>query len=96
MHGIAAVLAFDAMTLFAGQVAHEAEPTSVLNVALAHAMHALAGPEKPKSQTHWSLPITETLFAGQERHVPMLVAARLVEKLLLGHALHCEVPGTVL
>lgn len=96
MHGIAAVLAFAAMTLFAGHVAHEAEPTSVLNVALAHAMHALAGPEKPKSHAHWSLPVTETLFAGQERHVLMLVAARLVENLLLGHASHGKLPVTVL
>lgn len=96
MHGIAAVLAFDAMTLFAGHVAHEAEPTSVLNVALAHAMHALGGPEKPKSQAHWSLPITETLFDGQERHVLMLVAARLGEKLFPGHALHGKLPVSVL
>ena len=96
VHGMRDVLAFGAITLLAGHISQVLAPTCVLNVSVPQAVQALAAPEKPTSQAHWSLPVTETLFEGQERHVLMLVAARLAEKLLLGHALHCEVPVTLL
>ena len=90
------MLAFGAITLLAGHVAHAPEPTAILNVSLAHAIHAWEGPKKPASHAHLSLPANETLFEGQERHVLMLVAARLVEKLFPGHAVHGKLPDTVL
>ena len=96
MHGISAVLAFAAMTLLAGHTWHALAPTCVLKVPFTQAAHAVAGPEKPTSHAHWSLPALDTLFAGQDRHALMLVAAKLDEKLLLGHFVHSTLPETVL
>jgi hypothetical protein len=94
VHGIAALLAFAAMMLLAGHTPHELGPTCVLNVSAAHAVHASAAPEKPTSHAHWSLPVAATLFAGQDRQVLMLVAARVEENLLLGQSVHATLPVT--
>jgi hypothetical protein len=94
VHGIANVLALGAITLLAGHVSHVLAPTAVLNVSVPQGLHAFAGPEKPTSHAHWSLPVAATLFAGQEVHVLMLVAAKRVEKLLLGQFVHAALPET--
>jgi hypothetical protein len=96
VHGIADVLAFDAITLLAGHISHVLAPTCVLNVSEPQAVQAFAGPEKPTSQAHWSLPVAATLFAGHERHALMLVDARVAENRLLGHATHALEPLTLL
>jgi hypothetical protein len=96
VHGIADVLAFDAITLFAGHISHVLSPTCVLKVSESQAVQALTDPEKPTSQTHWSLPIAATLFDGHERHALMLVDARVAENLLLGHETHGLEPVTLL
>jgi hypothetical protein len=93
---MSAVLAFAAMTLLTGHAAHVLEPTCVLNVSEPQGTHAFASPEKPTSHAHCSLPVPDTLFAGQDRHALMLVAAKLAENLLPGQVVHSEVPGTVL
>jgi len=94
VHGMANVLALSAITLLAGHTAHVPEPTAVLNVSEAQAVHAFAGPEKPTSHAHWSLPVAATLFAGQDRQVLMLVADRVEENLLLGQYVHATFPVT--
>ena len=96
VHGISAVLAFAAITLLAGHTSHVLGPTAVLNVSEAHAVHAWAGPEKPTSHVHWSLPATETLFAGHDRHAPMLVAASADENRLPGQFVQAALPETAL
>ncbi len=93
---MSAVLAFAVMTLLAGHTAHVLDPTCVLNVSEPQGAHAFASPEKPTSHAHCSLPVPDTLFAGQDRHALMLVAAKLAENLLPGQVVHAEVPGTFL
>jgi hypothetical protein len=94
VHGMANVLALGAITLLAGHTSHVLEPTAVLNVSVPQALQAFAGPEKPTSHAHWSLPMAATLFAGQDRQVLMLVAAKLEENLLLGQFVHSTLPVT--
>jgi hypothetical protein len=96
VHGISAQLAFGAMTLLAGHTVHAPEPTSLLNVLSRQALHAFAGPVKPTSHAHSSLPVPDTLFAGQVRHALMLVAAKLEENLLTGQRVHSTLPLTAL
>ena len=94
VHGISAVLAFAAITLFAGHTWHALAPTCALNASAAQGEHALAAPEKPTSHTHSALPEPDTLFAGQDRHALMLVAPKLSENVLPGQPVHVTLPPT--
>jgi hypothetical protein len=94
VHGIAALLALAAMRLLAGHTSHVPEPTCVLNLSAAQAVQASGGPEKPASHAHWSLPDPAMLFDPQGTHVLLLVAASLVENMLLGQFVHATLPVT--
>jgi hypothetical protein len=84
------------MKLLAGHLSHVLGPTSLLNVCMPQSVHVSGGPVKLMLHEHCSLPGGDTLFNGQGRHAFTLDRAKAAENVLLGHAVHAELPATAL